>query len=150
MQGPVPPDPDLVRSVRAWVAEWGAEVAAVQMSTARARFADDVVAFGTHADIVVGLDALEDRQWSRVWPAIEDFRFRTDELVVQASPDGLHAVAIVGWDSTGIAADGTAFDRPGRATVVLRRDGIDAAWVGTHTHFSLGRDVPSTTHGPRR
>jgi ketosteroid isomerase-like protein len=147
MQDPVLPEVD--GSVREWISAWGAEVAAVGLAAARARFADDVVAFGTHADIVVGLDALEAEQWSRIWPAIEDYRFRTDELVVQASPDGLQAVAIVGWDSTGFSADGTPFDRPGRATVVLRRAHRGAPWIGTHTHFSLGRDVPPTTHGRR-
>ena len=144
------PDLDLVRSVRGWIAAWGAEVAAVRIDAARHRFADDVVAFGTHADIVTGLDALVTEQWGRIWPAIEDFGFRTEDLVVQASPDGLLAVAVVGWDSTGIAADGTTFDRPGRATVVLQRDEPGAPWIGTHTHFSLGRGVPSSSHGPRR
>ena len=60
-------------------------------------------------------------QWSQVWPTIEDFRFLTDQLIVQVSPDRLQAVVIVSWASTGIGADGTRFDRPGRATVVLRR-----------------------------
>jgi ketosteroid isomerase-like protein len=138
------------RSVADWIDAWGREVAGVELSTARRRFAADVVAFGTYADVVVGLDALHDEQWSPVWPAIRDFRFRTEDLVVQASSDGLQAVAIVPWDSTGVAADGSEFPRPGRATVVMRRDSLDSPWLGTHTHFSLARGVPSTSHGSRR
>ena len=33
--------------------------------------------------------------------------------------------------------DGTWVDRPGRATVVLRRSSTGDPWMGTHTHFSL-------------
>jgi ketosteroid isomerase-like protein len=143
------PDRDVVDSVRDWMAAWGAEVAAVELARARKRFAGGVVAFGTRADVVLGLDALHDDQWSAVWPTIEEFAFRLQDLVVLASPDACQAVAIVGWDSTGIAADGRRFDRPGRATVVLRRDGPAAPWVGVHTHFSLARGVPETSHGRR-
>lgn len=136
-------------SVRAWLAAWGDEVATVALGAARTRFAPDVVAFGTHADVVVGIDALHEEQWSRVWPNIADFGFLLDDLVVLASPDQHQAVAVVGWTSTGFAVDGTPFERPGRATIVLSRDDLDAPWYGTHTHLSLGRDVPATTHGRR-
>jgi nitrite reductase/ring-hydroxylating ferredoxin subunit/ketosteroid isomerase-like protein len=137
------------RSVRTWIDDWGAEVAAVDLAAARLRFASDVSAFGTHADVVIGRDNLETEQWSQVWPAIEDFRFVTDEMQILTSPDGLQAVAVVGWTSIGIDRDGHRFDRPGRATVVLARASIDEPWLGMHTHFSLGRDVPQSTHGAR-
>jgi ketosteroid isomerase-like protein len=146
MQGP---DSRVAASVSEWLAGWGAEVAAVDLATARERFDAGVVAFGTHADIVSGLDALHDQQWRLVWPTIEDFSFRLDEMVALASPDGLQAVAVVGWDSTGIDANGRSFDRPGRATIVLRRNSLHGEWRGVHTHFSLGRDVPTTSHGDR-
>ncbi|MEO8266278.1 MAG: Rieske 2Fe-2S domain-containing protein [Ilumatobacteraceae bacterium] len=137
------------QSVKAWVDGWGAEVAAVDLAAARVRFADDVSAFGTHADVVVGRDSLEAEQWAQVWPAIEDFYFLTDEMQVLVSPDRLQAVAVVGWTSTGIDQAGNRFDRPGRATLVLHRQSIDGLWLGSHTHFSLGRGVPQSTHGAR-
>lgn len=136
-------------SVRQWVDAWGAEVASVDLRAGRRRFDDELVAFGTHAFTVTGADAVHDQQWSQVWPTIEDFRFVTDELVVQCSPDRLQAVAIVPWASTGIAADGSLFDRPGRATVVLVRDLVGAPWRGTHTHFSLAKGVPDRSYGAR-
>ena len=136
-------------SVRAWIDAWGAEVAAVALDAGRRRFDDGLVAFGTHAFAVTGADDVYAQQWSQVWPTIEDFRFLTDDLIVQASPDGLQAVAIVSWDSTGIAEDGSRFDRPGRATVVLVRDTTDGPWRGTHTHFSLARGVPDRSFGAR-
>ena len=140
---------EITESVAEWVAGWGAEVAAADIRAGRGRFADDLIAFGTHADVVVGRDQVEDQQWSQVWPKIEDFAFLVDQLVVRAASGGLMAVAIVPWASTGIAADGTRFDRPGRATIVLERTAPGEPWTGTHTHFSLARGVPSATHGSR-
>jgi ketosteroid isomerase-like protein len=123
------------------MAAWGDEVAAVQLERARARFDPAVVAFGTVAGMVRGLDALYDEQWARVWPTIRDFRFELDELEVLASPDRLLAVAVVPWSSSARQGAGDdAGPRHGRATVVLRRDGLDQPWRGAHTHFSL---VPS-------
>jgi len=137
------------RSIVEWVADWGAEVAAADIRAGRRRFDDDLIAFGTNADVVVGRAAVEAGQWAQIWPAIEDFEFLLDDLRVRLSPDGLMAVAIVPWSSTGIDADGTRFDRPGRATIVLERDVVGEPWSGTHTHFSLARGVPSSTHGRR-
>jgi ketosteroid isomerase-like protein len=142
-----PDGPDA--SVVAWVAEWGAEVAAADIRSGRRRFDHDLIAFGTHADVVVGREAVEAGQWSQIWPAIEDFEFALEQLHVRQSPDGLMAVAIVPWTSTGIDVDGNRFDRPGRATIVLERTAVGEPWSGTHTHFSLARGVPSSTHGRR-
>ena len=143
------PPPDSEQSVRSWLRDWGAEVAAVDLAAARRRFTSDLSAFGTHADVVIGRDQVEREQWLPTWPAIEDFGFLVDEAQVVLSPDGLMAVVATGWTSTGVAEDGTRFPRPGRATVVLRRAGQRAEWLGVHTHFSLARGVPQTTHGTR-
>ena len=137
------------RSVVEWVAGWGAEVAAADIRSGRRRFDDGLIAFGTHADVVAGRDAVEAGQWSQIWPAIEDFEFLLEELRVRLSADGLMAVAIVPWNSTGIDAEGNRFDRPGRSTIVLERRASGEPWSGTHTHFSLARGVPQSTFGCR-
>ena len=66
---------DAEESVRKWLREWGGEVAAVDIAAARVRFADDLSAFGTRAEVVIGRDQVEDEQWLPTWPAIEDFMF---------------------------------------------------------------------------
>lgn len=136
--GPASPDPALRDTALAWLAGWGAEVAAVQTGTARARFDPGVVAFGTYAQHpLAGLDQLYAEQWSNVWPTIENFAFDIENTVVLASPDGLRAVLVAPWNSTKRDADGVARPRPGRATIVLARDDADGPWRGIHTHFSL-------------
>ncbi len=134
-------DDDVARTVREWIAAWGVEVATVDLAGARRRFSPDVISFGTYAEVVHGLDQLAAKQWANVWPAISGFTFRVDELTVIASPDGCQAVAVVPWDSVGTNVDGSTVARPGRATVVLRRDSPTAPWVGLHTHFSLAPSV---------
>jgi ketosteroid isomerase-like protein len=140
----------ITEEVAEWVRSWGAEVAAADIRAGRQRFAGELLAFGTHADVVEGREHVEAEQWSQIWPAIEAFAFQLDELRVRSSADGLMAVAIVPWTSVGIGPDGSRFDRPGRATIVLERDRAGAPWLGTHTHFSLARGVPSSTFGTRQ
>ncbi|MEX2455599.1 MAG: nuclear transport factor 2 family protein [Rhodospirillaceae bacterium] len=132
-----------------WFSAWDRLVDAVDFVPARALFDPGVVGFGTRMDTVVGLEALERDQWRRVWPTITGFRFDLDTLVCQTSPDRLQGVGIVVWHSTGYHADGTAFDRPGRATVVFRRGAADEPWKGVHTHISLNPGTPQVSHGKR-
>lgn len=134
-------------SIKAWFDTWSGYVAAVDFDSARPMFEEDVVGFGTWMDTVEGLDNLMARQWKSIWPTISGFRFMTETLQVRVSPDRLFAVAVLVWDSTGYHEDGTAYPRPGRATVGLRRDTIVAPWMGVHTHLSLNRGVPQQSFG---
>lgn len=121
------------RSARLWLLALQKCVRAVDYTAARKLFAADAYAFGTRAAIVRGRGALERGQWRRVWPAIRDFTFRLAEMHCVGSAAGL--CVIVPWDSRGVAADGSTFARPGRATILLARRG--GRWVALHSHFSL-------------
>jgi ketosteroid isomerase-like protein len=70
-----------------------------------------------------------------------------EQTRVLASPDGRMAVVISPWTSTGYHADGRPFPRPGRATLVFSRNG--GGWLCTHSHMSLNRGVPQTSHADR-
>lgn len=135
-----------LEELRDWFAQWGEYIRDRDFESARALFAPDVVGFGTHMRIVHGLDALERDQWRNVWGSIDDFTFLTDEIEGGASPDGLTAWAILPWHSTGFAEDGTPFSRPGRATIIFRRD---EGWRAIHTHFSLAPGTPQRSWGNR-
>jgi ketosteroid isomerase-like protein len=135
-------DPDDVESVRAWFETLAAHVREVDFAGARPIFAPDMIAFGTFSDFMTGRDAAEQQQWRNVWPHIDNFRWRPDIKAI-VSPDRLQTVGMGVFDSTGYRQDGTPYDRPGRATVVLVRPGKDATWLAQHTHLSLFRDVPT-------
>ena len=143
-----PPAEDF-EALRAWFDRWGALVAAVDFVPARDLFEATVAGFGTHRDVVQGLDRLEAEQWRRVWPTIEDFRFHSEDLVAEVAPDRLMAIGLCTWSSTGRHADGTAFPRPGRATVAFARPAVEAPWKGIHTHISLNPGTPQRSYGTR-
>ncbi len=100
-------------------------------------------------NVVKGLEALERDQWRNVWPKISDFAWDFEGMQVGVSPDRLLAFLITTWHSTGYHEDGTCFDRPGRTTVLLARDGVTTMWHGIHTHFSLHPGTPPRSYGPR-
>ena len=136
------PDPDDVAVVSKWFQTLADHVQAVDFAGARPIFADDMIAFGTFTDFMTGREAAERAQWRNVWPHIDFFRWRPD-IRVLVSPDRLQAVGMAVFDSTGYQQDGTAYDRPGRATVVFERAAAGAPFVAKHTHMSLFREVPT-------
>jgi ketosteroid isomerase-like protein len=118
---------------RAFLTEMQTCVRAVDFERARPLFAEDAVAFGTYATVISGRDRLEQEQWRNVWPNIRDFTFRLDDL--HCLGEASQICAVVTWDSLGTRPDGSTFQRPGRATLLLaERDG---RWVAQHSHFSL-------------
>lgn len=143
--------PDADAAVAAYFADWlerfAGYVREVDYASAKPLFHPDVLAFGTHNDVISGLDAWIATQWDNVWPKTTDFRFRIDHTRVLASADGTMATVLAPWTSTGYAPDGTPFDRPGRATMVFVRTGAD--WLCVHSHMSLNRGVPQQSFANR-
>jgi len=143
--------PEADVDTRAWFLEWletfSGHVRAVDYASARPLFHPDILAFGTHQDVLPSLEAWVNTQWDNVWPKTDDFRFDLDATRVLVSDDRSMAVVVVPWTSTGFHPDGSRFDRPGRATMVFYRD--DGRWVGVHSHLSLNRGVPQSSHGDR-
>jgi len=123
-------------------------VRAVDYAAARPFWHPDIVIFGTYQELLKGLSAWTERQWDNVWPRTAEFRFDLANTMVMASPNGAMAIAIAPWTSTGFREDGTPFDRPGRATIVLARQ-PDGRWIGVYSHMSLARGVPQDSHGRR-
>ena len=118
-----------------------------KLSSALELFENDVESFGTWMDVVEGLDQLKINQWENIWPTISRFKFLTETLFIQLSPDKLFANSILTWTSLGYYQDGITFDRSGRATVTLKRSSLNSEWKGIHTHFSLNRGVPQQSFG---
>lgn len=128
-----------------WLERLSGFVREVDYASARPLFHPDVLAFGTHNDVISGLEAWRDTQWNNVWPRTTDFRFTAEAVRVLAA--GGMAVVLAPWTSTGYAPDGSAFERPGRATMVFSRGA--QGWVCVHSHMSLNRGVPQSSHAER-
>jgi ketosteroid isomerase-like protein len=130
-----------------WLETFAGYVRDVDYASARPLFHPDVVAFGTHNDVILGLDTWVATQWDNVWPRTSDFRFVLDQTVVLTSADGAMATVVAPWTSTGYHPDGKPFPRPGRATMVFSKNAD--GWLCVHSHMSLNRGVPQTSHANR-
>jgi ketosteroid isomerase-like protein len=130
-----------------WLEMFSGYVRDVDYASARPLFHKDILAFGTHRDVLPSLEAWVNTQWDNVWPRTDDFRFDLAATHVLASDDGSMAVVVAPWTSTGFNEDGARFDRPGRATIVFHK--TDGVWLGVHSHLSLNRGVPQASYGNR-
>jgi ketosteroid isomerase-like protein len=147
----VSPLPDADAATRAFFARWldtfAGYIRDVDYASARPLFHPEVLAFGTHRDVIAGIETWMATQWDNVWPRTADFRFDVAATRMLAADDGSMAVVIAPWTSTGFHPDGQKFDRPGRATMVFHKS--DDGWRCVHSHMSLNRGVPQTSHGNR-
>ena len=137
-------------SIRLWFQVWEKQVQNKDFEAAKNLFENDVVSFGTWMNVVEGLDKLYSDQWKNIWPTINNFKFVSNTLFIQISPDRLLANSILVWNSTGYKKNGNSFKRNGRATVVLKRSNLDNSWKGIHTHFSLNRGIPQESFGKNK
>ena len=137
-------------SIGLWFQVWEKQVQNKDFEAAKKLFENDVVSFGTWMNVVEGLDKLYSDQWKNIWPTINNFKFVTNTLFIQISPDRLLANSILVWNSTGYKKNGNSFKRNGRATVVLKRSNLDNSWKGIHTHFSLNRGIPQESFGKNK
>lgn len=136
---------DANEAIVEWFQKLGRYCASVDYRSARAIFAEDVLSFGTRADIVSGLGHLQMNQWEGIGPNIQDFLINME--TIHSGGDQHNAWGVATWTSTGFHDDGSSFERPGRATVILehRQD----SWLSVHTHFSLNLGTPPRTYGPK-
>ena len=131
----------------AWLERFSEYVRAVDYASARPLFHPQILAFGTHQDVLPDREAWINTQWDNVWPRTDDFRFDIAATHVLVSNDKTMAVVVAPWTSTGFDPSGKPFDRPGRATIVFHRSGD--TWLGVHSHLSLNRGVPQSSYGNR-
>lgn len=140
---------DDLQGVRLWFEQLQRCVNALDYAAGRDLVTSDFIAFGTYADLLRGVDDAEQRQWRNVWSTIEGFRIRLDTIEGFVSPDRRFAVGITFFDSVGYLDNGETFDRTGRVTVTFVRDTPEAPWLANHSHMSLLRGTPATSHRPR-
>jgi ketosteroid isomerase-like protein len=108
-------------------------VRAQDFAGGRALCAPELLAFGTRAEMVEGVDQVMERQWRPVWPGIRDFTIDVEKA--RGAIHGDRGWVAAGWDSLGIRPDQSTFPRPGRLTILFERRA--GRWLAVHTHFSL-------------
>ena len=134
-------------AVVAWLEGFAAAVRSQDFAGGRAMFAPDAIGFGTVAAVADGLDRLETDQWRRVWTVTRGFTFDVAAMR-HGGCDAAYWVAVP-WSSWGRDASGREFERRGRATIVLQREG--ERLVSRHTHFSFTPAGDADRRaGPRR
>ena len=138
---------EMTHFFRRWLDTFAEYVREVDYDSARSLFHPDVLAFGTHNNVISGLDQWVATQWDNVWPKTTDFRFDLERTSFLVSSDGAMVTIIAPWTSTGYYRDGKPFTRPGRATMLLSRN--DDGWLCLHSHMSLNRGVPQSSHANR-
>lgn len=126
-----------------WLQSFESHVRDRRYEEARALFSQGVLGFGTLAYTFDGLASLE-QQWREIWANSSGFHFDFSDLRVFG--DGTLICAAVPWRSVGYDATGAPFLRPGRATVVLSKEGDRL--LAVHTHFSLAPGVAEKTYPP--
>jgi catechol 2,3-dioxygenase-like lactoylglutathione lyase family enzyme/ketosteroid isomerase-like protein len=129
----VEPAADPLAPLREWLRQLQTCVRAQDFAGGRALCAPELLAFGTRAEMVEGLEQVMEQQWRPVWPRIRDFTIDADKA--RGAIQGDRGWVAARWDSLGARPDGSTFARPGRLTILFERRA--GRWLAIHTHFSL-------------
>ena len=86
-----PVNDDDLAAVRQWFDTLSKHCRAVDYEGARPIFADDMIAFGTFTDFMIGRDLAEQKQWRNVWGTIREFRYDLEKIEAIVSADRLTA-----------------------------------------------------------
>src|SRR6201746_2833617 len=90
--------PEANAATKAWFVAWlegfSAHVRAVDYASARPLFHPEILAFGTHQDVLPSLETWVNTQWDNVWPKTDDFQFTIPETHVLVSDHATMAVVI--------------------------------------------------------
>ena len=85
---------DDLAAVRQWFDTLSQHCRTVDYEGARPIFADDMIAFGTFTDFMIGRELAEEKQWRNVWGTIREFRYDLSKIEAIVSADRLTAVGI--------------------------------------------------------
>ncbi|HMJ99427.1 MAG TPA: ketosteroid isomerase, partial [Reyranella sp.] len=92
-----PVAPEDLAAVRTWFDALSKHCRAIDYEGARPIFAEDMIAFGTFTDFMIGRDLAEQKQWRNVWSTIRNFRYDLDKVEAIVSADRLTAVGMAVW-----------------------------------------------------
>ena len=94
-----------IDEIKKWLTKFALCVRSLDFEGGREMFYQDMVCFGSRAEILIGLDDLIERQWKAIWPNITDFHFQMDQFRCECNNTAEIACVIVPWISTGYHQD---------------------------------------------
>jgi ketosteroid isomerase-like protein len=143
-------DPMTKQSILESLQRFAACVREVDYAAARPFWHPNIIVFGTYQELVHGCSRWTETQWDNVWPRTADFSFDPANTAVLTSTDGGMATVITPWTSTGLHADGSRFDRPGRATIIFARHARRALAGHSFAHVAAARRAARQSWQPSR
>ncbi len=99
---------------------------------------DDGVYFGSITVKAQGYDELYEKQFSRVWPNIDEFKIDPSSISIHASEKIAWAICL--FVSSAPGTNGEPVERKGRMTFIF--EWRDDKWVMVHSHDSLNPALP--------
>jgi ketosteroid isomerase-like protein len=141
---------DLKNDLIGWLKEFEECVRTIDYDKGKEMFYPDAYCYGTLVESVNSLEGLFKQQWSQIWVNIKGFSFDLDHLQYKTDDQGKMACLMLPWTSQGFHKDGTSFQRPGRATILLLSDSQVGHWRAHHTHFSLKPGTYAMTYTPKK
>jgi ketosteroid isomerase-like protein len=99
---------------------------------------DDGVYYGSVVAIARGYEELYEKQFSKVWPNVDEFNIVPISISVHNS--GSIAWAICLFESSSAGVDGKTMERNGCMTFIFERRG--EKWIMIHSHDSLYPTAP--------
>ena len=100
---------------------------------------DDGVYYGSAAVIARGYEELYEKQFSRVWPKIDEFTMVSDSMLIKTS--GNLGWAICLFESSAPGPDGKPVERKVRMTFIFEQR--EDNWMMVHSHDSLYPQPPA-------
>ena len=124
---------EVTRFFHQWLETFAGYVRDVDYASARPLFHPDVLAFGTHNDVIPGIEQWIKTQWDKVWPKTTDFRFVIEQTQLRVArwPDGDRDRAV---DQHGVSRRRKTVSSAGTRDHGVFRNGD--GWLCTHSHMS--------------
>lgn len=100
---------------------------------------DDGVYFGSVATMAKGFEELYEKQFSKVWPRIDNFTIVESSVSIHTSDTFSWATCL--FESSVTDPDGNTLERKGRMTFIFERR--NNTWQMVHSHDSLYPEIPA-------
>jgi ketosteroid isomerase-like protein len=94
---------------------------------------DDGIYYGSVAIMARGYAELKEKQFSKVWPNVDEFKMLPESMHIQCDENIAWAICL--FASSTPSPEGPSLSRKGRMTFIFEKRGEN--WIMVHSHDSL-------------